>query len=327
MNNKPLVSVIIPTYNRKNTIKYCIDSVLNQTYQNFEIIVVDDCSIDNTVEIVKNIKDERIRCFVLDKNSGAQTARNEGIKNAKYDWIAFQDSDDEWLPNKLELQIKELEKINFDKKYVIHGNCNVFNHEKNETTYWSLPLTEKECYQKLLTNPTPLFPAILTSKEILQKIDFLDENVPSYQEWDTSIRLSKYCKFIHIQEPLFIYHQHKGETISKNLIRDILGYQYIINKHKNEIIEKCGYEIWKQHITIQVQKCINWKILKNVFYYQDSKFPEIFSELVDFLIMNVYTNFGYKEKYENIKKSKSFKLGNMLLKPFIKLKHAQKNNT
>lgn len=73
---------------------------------------------------------------------GAQGARNSGILEAKGEWIAFNDSDDEWLSDKLEKQIKELEKINFDKNYLVHGNCNVFNHQTNLTSYWKLPLRE-----------------------------------------------------------------------------------------------------------------------------------------------------------------------------------------
>jgi glycosyltransferase involved in cell wall biosynthesis len=314
------ISIIIPAYNRSDTIVYCIQSILNQTYQNFEIILVDDCSTDNTVELTEKLNDSRIRIIKLDNNSGGQFARNTGIKNAQYDWIAFQDSDDEWLPLKLEKQIQELERVNFDKHYVIHGNCNVHNYEKNETTYWNLPLVEENCYQQLLTFPAPVFPALLVSKEALSEIGLLDEDVPSYQEWDTSIRLAKCCKFIHIQEPLFIYHKHSGETISKNLSRDIIGYQYILNKNKDEIISICGLEVWRQHLKNQITKFINWNLFetspKNTI--EQTLLFSLFKEIsTDY---NELSNQQSESQYRDIKNSIAFKIVSLMIKPVAYVK-------
>lgn len=316
--NKLKISIIIPTYNRSQTIEYCVRSVLNQTYQNFEIIVVDDCSIDNTVEVAGKIKDDRIKIFSLDKNSGAQVARNKGIKEADSEWITFLDSDDEYLPNKLELQIKELEKNKFDKYIVVHGNCNTLEYKSNKESYWQLPLVEDESYKKLLSHPAPVFPAILTSKKALEEVGYLDENVPSYQEWETSIRLAKLCKFIHIQKPLFIYHLHSGETISKDLFRDFIGYQYILDKYKDEIIKECGDIVWQNHLKIQYNKILN----ENIFVL--NKLGKLEQKLLNsfFTDFNNYTSQleidkrEIERKYKLIENSKSFKFGSFLLKPF-----------
>jgi len=211
------ISVVIPAYNREKTIRYCLDSVLNQTYSSLEIIVVDDCSTYKTVQVIKSYSDPRISCIVLDKNSGAQAARNRGIKEAKGEWIAFQDSDDEWMLEKLEKQIKILKKENFNPWVVVHSNCLRYYPSNGEKKIWRLPeIAGDNVYPLLLENPCVLFPGLLVSKMALKKIGYLDENVPSYQEWDTSIRLAKYCKFFHIKEPLFIYYLHKDTTISKN---------------------------------------------------------------------------------------------------------------
>lgn len=88
-----LVSVIIPVYNSEKYVKETIESVLKQTYQNFEIIIVDDCSTDNSCQIIENIDDQRIQLIQLDKNSGVAVARNIAIENAKGQYIAFLDSD------------------------------------------------------------------------------------------------------------------------------------------------------------------------------------------------------------------------------------------
>ena len=96
-----MVSVIIPSYNREKTIKRAVESGLNQTYKDIEVIVVDDCSSDKTIEILTSIKDKRFSYYKLDKNSGACVARNLGIEKVKGDYIFLHDSDDEWLPDKL----------------------------------------------------------------------------------------------------------------------------------------------------------------------------------------------------------------------------------
>lgn len=108
MNNyiPGLVSIIMPSYNTGKFILETIVSVQNQTYTNWEILLVDDCSTDNTLDIIQLIDDPRIRVFVNEKNSGAAVSRNKAIREAKGEWIAFLDSDDLWTPDKLEKQIK-----------------------------------------------------------------------------------------------------------------------------------------------------------------------------------------------------------------------------
>ena len=101
-----LVSVIMPSWNTGNFIADSIQSVINQTYRNWELIIVDDCSNDNTDEIIRMFKDRRIRYFKNDKNCGAALTRNRALREAKGEWIAFLDSDDLWDPRKLEYQIK-----------------------------------------------------------------------------------------------------------------------------------------------------------------------------------------------------------------------------
>ena len=203
MKHNPLISVVIPTFNRQKTISYCLTSVLAQTYNNLEVIVVDDCSTDNTVSIINNYPDPRLRCIVLEKNSGAQAARNRGIIEAKGDWIAFQDSDDEWLPEKLEKQVAAIAAVNYDPWVVVHSNAFQYDTVRKKKKLWLLPIVEgDDQYSTLLKSPAPLYPTMLVSKIALEKIEYLDENVPSFQEWDTSIRLAKYCKFIHIKEPI-----------------------------------------------------------------------------------------------------------------------------
>ena len=100
-----LVSIIMPSYNTEQYIAETIQSVINQTYQNWELIIVDDCSTDNTDTVVGKIKDSRIRYLKNEKNSGAAVSRNKALREANGRWVAFLDSDDLWKPEKLEKQI------------------------------------------------------------------------------------------------------------------------------------------------------------------------------------------------------------------------------
>jgi glycosyltransferase involved in cell wall biosynthesis len=254
------VSVVIPAYNRAKTIAYCLDSVCNQTVQPFEVIVVDDCSTDGTVDIVNNYSrlHPSVRCVVLERNSGAQAARNRGIVEAKGEWIAFQDSDDEWALEKLEKQITALEGLGFDPLLVVHTDAWRYDPASGDRSVWNLPPCEGQVHANLLRSPAPLFPTMLTSKKALLQIGMLDENVPSYQEWDTAIRLATICRFVHLHEPLFVYHFHAGETISKNKMRDVEGYQYVVDKHRDDILRFCGAEVLNRHLASNALKAMRW---------------------------------------------------------------------
>lgn len=112
-----LVSIIMPAYNAERYIAAAIGSIINQTYINWELIVVDDCSTDNTVNIVENISDERIHLFINKRNSGAAISRNKALREAKGKWIAFLDSDDVWVPQKLEEQLTFMVENSYDFTY------------------------------------------------------------------------------------------------------------------------------------------------------------------------------------------------------------------
>lgn len=257
----PSISVVIPAYNRATTISRCLESVFTQTLSPFEVIVVDDCSDDETVQMVRDYADPRLRCIMLERNSGAQAARNRGIREAKGDWIAFLDSDDEWLPEKLGKQVKVLAESSFDPWAVVHSNAIWLDTTTGKLLQEKVPAVEgADVYPLLLTKPGPLFPGMLVSRLALEKINYLDENVPSYQEWDTSIRLARYCRFIYMREPLFVYHLHAGETISKNKKRGLLGYQYIVDKFEQEIKDVCGVAVWESHLMKQLVSCLNCRL-------------------------------------------------------------------
>ena len=122
---KDLVSIIMPSYNTAPYIRNTIQSVLEQTYQNWELIIVDDCSTDNTDEVVASFKDDRIKYFHNDRHSGAAVSRNRALREAKGRWMAFLDSDDLWMPEKLEKQISFMESNGYSFSYTKYQELDV----------------------------------------------------------------------------------------------------------------------------------------------------------------------------------------------------------
>lgn len=141
-----LVSIIMPSWNTGKFIGESIQSVLNQTYKNWELIIVDDCSTDNTDEIMASFNDERIRYFRNEKNSGAALTRNRAIREARGEWIAFLDSDDLWMPQKLEYQIKFMQKN--DLVFSYHEYEKIDEESKPLNIYVSGPriVTKRKMY-------------------------------------------------------------------------------------------------------------------------------------------------------------------------------------
>lgn len=212
MNDK--ISVIIPTYNRESLICRSVKSVLENTYKNIEVIVVDDGSTDNTSEIIKEINDKRFKYIKLRKNRGACYARNLGIKKSTGKYIAFQDSDDLFHKDKLEKQIKNLIKNNSDLDF-----CKILIHETNYDAF--IPTNEleekfnKQPFNTLLCSGNFISTqAILAKKEIFNKMQF-DTTLPRFQDFDLILRISNKYKISYTNEALVeLYRQE--DSISRN---------------------------------------------------------------------------------------------------------------
>ena len=264
MESAKTISAIIPTYNRENTILRCIDSVLRQTYPVSEIIVVDDGSSDRTLQLVEEAYGNKIK-IIKQLHKGAQAARNAGIMAAQGEYIAFLDSDDEWIEKKIALQIHVLEE---KPNAVVCGNGYIM--KDGYKTIFRMKGYSGEVYKCALVSSFALFQAIITKKENLIKVGLLDEKVPSFQEWDTAIMLSKECEFVFLDKPLFIYHMHDGDTISKNRFKDISGQEYIMNKYKKELLLHYGIKGLKKRYKTLYERCKNFsdvRYFKYLFLY------------------------------------------------------------
>lgn len=233
INLLPLVSVIIPTHNRAHIIKRAILSVLNQTYTNLELIVVDDASTDETDEVINTINDSRLNYIKLEKNRGANHARNVGLENAAGEYIAFQDSDDEWLNLKLEKQIDVMLKQGEQIGIVYTGFLRV---EKNHARYFPSKRTQKsgKIVEQLLNGNFVTTQSVVIRRECLAETGGFDEQLGRLQDWDLFIRLAEKFEFYCIDEPLLIaYHSMDSISAKSELLYEALLFLY--RKHEATI--------------------------------------------------------------------------------------------
>lgn len=232
MQNEPLLSVIIPTYNRGRLILNSVTSVLNQTYKNIELIVVDDCSTDNTEEILKSINDSRIKYVKLEKNSGACIARNKGIELSTGKFIAFNDSDDLWITTKLEKQLCFLKNYNADI-VICKMECrtpeNNFIHN-----FPNIEFDRKISYKDLLKYNSASTQTIFGKTDCFKEIIF-DATMPRLQDWDEVLRLSQKYRIFY-QNEILVNTFFQKDSISTHPEKAVLAMQKIFEKHKDAIL-------------------------------------------------------------------------------------------
>lgn len=233
----PKVSVIIPTYNRAHFIAQAVESVLMQTYQDFELIIIDDGSTDNTKEVLESYRD-RLHYF-YQENQGRSVARNRGIELAKGEYIAFLDSDDLWLPNKLSRQVPILETSDLDI-VLVHGYKQVVDTHLSPVPGWEIeklrkcfaPAVEnKQTYEAFIQGICPLFTStVLVRKSATEVVGGYDPELKALEDLDFYLRLllNNY-KFAFLGEPaVILYRCHSGNT---DALLSNLGYLKVYQKH------------------------------------------------------------------------------------------------
>lgn len=229
------VSVIIPLYNEEKYITACVESVINQTYKNLEIIIVDDKSTDNSLKIVKKIKDKRIKIISLKKNAGVANARNKGVEAATGDYICFLDSDDFWDKTKIEKQIKYIKgKAFIYSKYA-------YTNKDGEVTK-EARVAKKLSYKEALKNTcistiTVMFDMSKISKEDLHMPN-LQIGEDTYVWWNI---LKKGITAYGMDE-VFAYYRQKGNSLSSNKIKAV----------------KCAWKLYKLQ---------NLSLMQRIYYF------------------------------------------------------------
>lgn len=251
-----LVSIIMPSYNSSKYIAESIDSIIAQSYTNWELLITDDCSTDNTCEIVKRYatRDNRIRLFTLEKNSGSGVARNKSIKEAKGRYIAFCDSDDRWLPDKLELQVELMQQAGAEICYGSYLTC-----DENNVNTGIVVAYKQITYKEICRDDSIGFLTCMYDTRRLGKV-YMPE-LRKRQDWGWKIKLMKHCSVAYgIIKPLAIYRIRKG-SLSNNK-RKLIRYNV---KIYHDVLGLPSWLAWLkflfQFIPWHIAKCIRIKII------------------------------------------------------------------
>lgn len=207
---QPLVSIIMPTYNRASFLKRTLEAILTQTYKNFELIIVNDASSDNTEEIILEFikRDSRIKYLKNKQNLKITKSLNYGLSQAKGIYIARADDDDRWIDNqKLEKQVKFLEE---NKDYVLVGTGAITVNESGKKLFSYLqPETDLEIRKKILFANPFVHPSVVFRKSVLKKIGLYDKDAPNAEDWDLWFRMGLYGKFHNL--PIHSINRFHGE--------------------------------------------------------------------------------------------------------------------
>ncbi|WP_460205219.1 glycosyltransferase [Scytonema sp. NUACC21] len=208
-----LISVVIPAYNAEKTIRETIESVLNQTYSNLEVLVINDGSQDSTLNILSSIKDPRLKIYSY-PNGGIPTSRNRGIEKASGEYISFIDSDDLWTPDKLEAQFKALQAN--PQAAVAYSWVNYITQSGNFFRQGNYITANGNAYKQLLvqnflengSNP-------LIRKQAFAEVGNFDTEIPGIEDWDMWLRLAFRYDFVAVPSPQILYRMSVNSMSTK----------------------------------------------------------------------------------------------------------------
>ena len=233
LSNGGKISVIVPTHNRAHFLGKAIDSVLSQTYENFEIIIIDDNSKDNTTDLLESYNDKRIKYVKNNENRGCGRARNQGIELARGDYITFLDSDDELFSTKFEKQLEKFHLLPSAFGLIYCGFCYASGKTGKIVKYIS-PELYGDVYNNLLERN--LFPihAPIVKRECFQRCGMLDPTLPACEDWDIWIRIARYYEFAFVPDILAKYNIH-GEQKSTEMESVIMARERIVEKYRSEL--------------------------------------------------------------------------------------------
>lgn len=235
-----LISIIMPAYNAKKTINEAINSVLNQSYKNWELIVINDCSTDTTLSIVEKLanKDTRIKLISNNVNSGTSKTRHRGLSEATGEWLAFLDSDDIWQADKLAKQISLQKEIGAELLFT--GSA--FIDAQGNNLPWILRVPLQIGYKQLLKQNLISNSSVLVRKELFSQFEALGDDM--HEDFAGWLRILKTGRIAYgIDEPLLIYRLSVNSKSSNKLKAAIMNwktYRYVgLN-----VIEAAYYMIW-----------------------------------------------------------------------------------
>lgn len=233
----PTVSVIIPTYNRARLVCRAVTSVLSQTFEDFELLVVDDASQDETEKVIAEFDDPRIRYLRQPVNRDVSAARNRGLREARGKFIAFLDSDDEWLPDKLEAQVSRFRELPESVGLVYSGSVIQYGNDK-EVVF--TPQCRGRVFEELLLkNITDTGSAsVMIRRNVIRVVGFFDEAIPAMEDYDYWIRVGRFYDFEYIERPLVRYYEVEMPD-RRSLVRkaDIDARRRLFRKYRSALVQ------------------------------------------------------------------------------------------
>ncbi len=233
--NEPLISVVMPTFNHAAYIKEAIDSVLAQSYRRLELIIIDNYSEDATREIIEDVQDDRIRYIQFRNNGIIAASRNQGIAHAKGEYVAFLDSDDVWLPEKIKWQLDALHKD--PRRGISFGKFRVISPDKTETGKIMGPKNPNipaDLYARLIRANFIVSSSTLVRKKALDEVGVFDENpeLRCSEDFDLWLRILRRYRPAYVDEVVGLYRMHETNQSADDLrLRRALA---VIDKHHEQ---------------------------------------------------------------------------------------------
>lgn len=228
------MSVVLPTYNRVTTLPRAVSSVLAQTYRHIELLILDDGSTDSTAQYVKSVFDARVR-YCRQNHAGVAVARNRGVHRAEGSLIAFQDSDDEWLPRKLELQVGALASSPDNVGWI--GCSHVALSPPH--AWLVVPKAVVNGYdhrQELLEGRAFVTPTWLVRRDLLFEAGLFDESFLNLEDWELLFRLDAICGFAALEQPLLIRHS-SHDSLYGDIRTRTMAMEALLSKHHSRWAE------------------------------------------------------------------------------------------
>ncbi|MCA1439333.1 glycosyltransferase family 2 protein [Ensifer sp. IC4062] len=231
------VSVVVPTYNRTSLLRRALNSVAQQTARPVEVIVVDDCSESEALKEVRAITCDfsrllNIKLIVNEKNSGANFSRNKGISVANGRYIAFLDSDDLWLPTKLERQLEEIKKVEAvtDKPVLsATGRYRVDDRGEIIARQFGGHVLDRQSIRR--SNFIGTLSSVVVETCVARQVRGFSEGLPASQDWDFFIRLAEHVQYVGVAEPLCVYVDHNTQRITLDYRKKLRGHISIYRTH------------------------------------------------------------------------------------------------
>lgn len=230
-----LVSIIMPSYMTGNLIAESIESVISQTYTNWELIIIDDCSTDNTDTVITKYRDKRIRYFKNEKNSGAARSRNRALCEAKGKWIAFLDSDDLWMPNKLEKQISFMKENGYHFSYTDYLEIDAWGIKTGVKITGPQKITKtgfyNYCWPGCLT--------VMYDREFIGLIQI--EDIRKNNDYAMWLKVCQKAECYLLDEVLAEYRRGRSGSVSSHSIRTMIGWHYRLFRYaeKQSMLYSC----------------------------------------------------------------------------------------